>query len=436
MFRTATLALAALALVPSPAIAKLSPAESRMIQTVDAEQERTLSMLEKWVNQNSGSLNIEGVTRVGEMLRSELEPLGFKVQWIDMKATGRAGHIVATHKGNGKGKRMLLIGHLDTVFEPDSPFQRWERQGNDGIGPGSGDDKGGMAVMIAALRAMQQGGTLKDADIEVVLTGDEEDNGLPIELARRDLVAAGKRADVALDFEGLAEEDGKDIGSIARRSSGAWTLTVSARSGHSSGIFSPSSGNGAIYELTRIIDTFRRELPEDKLTFNVGLVGGGASAKMDEGRIRLEATGKTNIIPETAVARGDLRGIDRAQIDRVKAKMQAIVANGTLAGATAKLAFDPDEYPPMAPTEGSRAVLARLNLVNRDMGLEQMGELDPMKRGAGDISFVAQDVDGLIGLGAASDGDHAPGEKVDIASIWRQAKRAAILMTRLSREKR
>jgi len=436
MFRTATLALAALALVPSPAIAKLSPAESRMIQTVDAEQERTLSMLEKWVNQNSGSLNIEGVTRVGEMLRSELEPLGFKVQWIDMKATGRAGHIVATHKGNGKGKRMLLIGHLDTVFEPDSPFQRWERQGNDGIGPGSGDDKGGMAVMIAALRAMQQGGTLKDADIEVVLTGDEEDNGLPIELARRDLVAAGKRADVALDFEGLAEEDGKDIGSIARRSSGAWTLTVSARSGHSSGIFSPSSGNGAIYELTRIIDTFRRELPEDKLTFNVGLVGGGASAKMDEGRIRLEATGKTNIIPETAVARGDLRGIDRAQIDRVKAKMQAIVANGTLAGATAKLAFDPDEYPPMAPTEGSRAVLAKLNLVNRDMGLEQMGELDPMKRGAGDISFVAQDVDGLIGLGAASDGDHAPGEKVDIASIWRQAKRAAILMTRLSREKR
>jgi len=436
MFRTATLALAALALVPSPAIAKLSPAESRMIQTVDAEQERTLSMLEKWVNQNSGSLNIEGVTRVGEMLRSELEPLGFKVQWIDMKATGRAGHIVATHKGNGKGKRMLLIGHLDTVFEPDSPFQRWERQGNDGIGPGSGDDKGGMAVMIAALRAMQQGGTLKDADIEVVLTGDEEDNGLPIELARRDLVAAGKRADVALDFEGLAEEDGKDIGSIARRSSGAWTLTVSARSGHSSGIFSPSSGNGAIYELTRIIDTFRRELPEDKLTFNVGLVGGGASAKLDEGRIRLEATGKTNIIPETAVARGDLRGIDRAQIDRVKAKMQAIVANGTLAGATAKLAFDPDEYPPMAPTEGSRAVLAKLNLVNRDMGLEQMGELDPMKRGAGDISFVAQDVDGLIGLGAASDGDHAPGEKVDIASIWRQAKRAAILMTRLSREKR
>ena len=429
------LAIAAFALAPTPALAEISPVERRMIQTVDAEQARTLAMLEKWVNQNSGSLNLEGVTKVGEMLRAELEPLGFKVQWIDMRETGRAGHIVATHKGNGKGKRLLLIGHLDTVFEPDSPFQRWERQGNEGIGPGSGDDKGGMAVMIAALRAMHQAGTLRNADIEVVLTGDEEDNGLPIELARRDLVAAGKRADAALDFEGLSQQDGKDIGSISRRSSGAWTLTVTAKSGHSSGIFSANAGNGAIYELARIIDTFRRELPEDKLTFNVGLVGGGATAKLDEGRIRLEATGKTNIIPETAVARGDLRALTREQIDRVKAKMRAIAAK-PLAGATAKLEFDPDEYPPMAPTEGNRALLAKLNVVNRDMGLETMGELDPLKRGAGDISFVAQDVDGLIGLGPASEGDHAPGERVDIASIWRQAKRAAILMSRLSQERR
>jgi glutamate carboxypeptidase len=435
--RIVTQLAAALSLValPATAIAQLTPAETRMVQAVDSEQERTLAMLEKWVNQNSGSLNVEGVIKVGEMLRAELEPLGFSVQWIDMKETGRAGHIVATHKGNGRGKRLLLIGHLDTVFEPDSPFQRWERRGNQGIGPGSGDDKGGMAVMIAALRAMQKAGTLKNADIEVVLTGDEEDNGNPIEVARRDLVAAGKRADAALDFEGLAQEQGKDMGSIARRSSGAWTVTVTARSGHSSGIFSAGAGNGAIYELARIIDVFRRELPEDKLTFNVGLIGGGASAKLDEDRIRLEATGKTNIIPETAVARGDLRALSREQIERVKAKMQAIVGQ-PLAGATAKIEFDPDEYPPMAPTQGNRALLAKLNEVNRDMGLATMGELDPLKRGAGDISFVAQDVDGLIGLGAASEGDHAPGERVDIASIWRQAKRAAILMSRLSKETR
>jgi glutamate carboxypeptidase len=123
------------------------------------------------------------------------------------------------------------------------------------------------------------------------------------------------------------------------------------------------------------------------------------------------------------------------QIERAKAKMQAIVAL-PLPGAKAEIAFAPDGYPPMAPTAGNRALLARLNLVNRDMGLPEMGELDPVKRGAGDISFVAADVDGLAGLGAASRGDHAPGETVDIPSIFRQAKRAAILMSRLAKERR
>ena len=186
----------------APAAAELSEAEQRMVATVDAEQERTVAMLEKWVNQNSGTMNFAGVKVVGDMLRAELEPLGFKVDWIDIGAANRAGHIVARHKGKGRGKRLLLIGHLDTVFEPDSPFQRWSREGNLGHGPGAGDDKGGMAVIIAALRAMKAAGTLKNADITVFLSGDEEDAG-PLAIARRDLVAAGKRADAALDFKDL-----------------------------------------------------------------------------------------------------------------------------------------------------------------------------------------------------------------------------------------
>jgi glutamate carboxypeptidase len=432
--RLRLLAIAASALLlAQPAAAELSGPEQKIMTVVDSEQERTVDMLAKWVNQNSGSLNSPGVVKVGEMLRSELEPLGFKVEWLDMKAAGRAGYIVARHKGNGRGKRMLLIGHLDTVFEPDSSFQRWERKGNRGIGPGSGDDKGGMAVMVAALRAMHQAGTLKPADITVVLTGDEEDAGDPIEVTRGPLIEAGKWADVALDFEGLAQKDGKDMGSIARRSSDSWTLIASGRTGHSSGVMHPEYG--AIYEMARIIDAFRRELPEDKLTFNVGLVGGGATAEMDAGRIRLDATGKTNIIPAVAVARGDLRAISQEQIDRTKAKMQAIVAQ-SLPATTAQITFDKGGYPPMAPTEGNRALLARLNRVNADMGLQAMGELDPMDRGAGDISFVAKDTDGLVGLGPAGAGSHAPGEWVDINSIYKQAKRAAILMSRLAKERR
>jgi glutamate carboxypeptidase len=192
---------------------------------------------------------------------------------------------------------------------------------------------------------------------------------------------------------------------------------------------------GAIYELARILDRFRRELPEDKLTYNVGLIGGGQTAKLDQGRIRLEATGKTNIIAATAVARGDLRAISQDQIERTRAKMRAIVAQ-PLAGARAEISFDEDSYPPMPPTDGNRALLAQLNKVNTDMGLAQMGELDPAKRGAGDISFVAADVDGLVGLGPASDGSHTANEIVDVPSIFKQAKRAAILMSRLAKEHR
>src|SRR5688500_12999475 len=210
MFRSFIVAFAALALAPTPAVAKLAPAETRMAQTIDAEQQRTLTMLEKWVNQNSGTLNADGVKKVGDMVRAELEPLGFKVEWIDMRAAGRSGHLVARHPG--RGKKMLLIGHLDTVFEPDSPFQRWTRKGNDGTGPGAGDDKGGIAVIAAALGAMKRAGTLDRADITVFLTGDEEDAG-PVEISRPHLLAEGRRADVALDFEGLVQDAGQDMGS-------------------------------------------------------------------------------------------------------------------------------------------------------------------------------------------------------------------------------
>ncbi|MBA2919900.1 M20/M25/M40 family metallo-hydrolase [Sphingomonas sp. MAH-20] len=427
--------LAALLFTASTAsVAALSPAEQKITKTVDAEYERSVALLEKLVNQNSGSLNIEGVTRVGEMMRAELEPLGFQVSWIPMTEVKRAGHIVAVHKGNGKGKRMLLIGHLDTVFEKDSPFQTFVRKGDKAEGPGAGDDKGGMVVMVAALRAMQAAGTLKDADIEIVLTGDEEDAGDPTSISRRDLIAAGKRADAALDFEGLSVIDGQDWGSIARRSSSSWTLKVTAKSSHSSGIFTPAAGEGAIYAASRIIAAFRDDLREPNLTYNVGLIAGGTQAALDAGQIRATAAGKTNIIPAIAIARGDMRTLSDEQTERVQAKMKAIVAR-SYPGAQAEISFD-EGYPAMAPTEGNRALLDRLNAVNADLGLKAMPALDPLKRGAGDIAFVAKDVDGLVGLGTDSDGDHAPGETVNLDSIHRQAKRAAILMTRLAREPR
>jgi glutamate carboxypeptidase len=425
--------LAALALfATAPAAARLSPAETRMVESVDAGAEAKVALLARLVNENSGTMNLPGVTRVGAMVRAELDRLGFETRWIDMKQTGRAGHLFATHKGKPGRKRLLAIAHLDTVFEPDQPFQRFVRRGDEGEGPGALDNKGGIVVLLAALEAMQAAGTLKTANIELAITGDEEEAGVPRSAARAELVAAGKRADVALDFENLSRQDGRDMGSTARRSSNGWTLTTRGRAGHSSAIFSERLGDGALFEMARILAAFRTELPEPSLTFNVGLLAGGSTATLDAEGVRASATGKSNIIPEVAVATGDFRTLSDEQTARVKAKMAAIVARH-LPQTSAEIRFA-DGYPPMAPTAGNRALLARLNAVNRDMGLPEMPELDPLRRGAGDIGFVARDVDGLVGLGPAGHGAHAAGETVDIPSLGLQAKRAAILMSRLAAE--
>lgn len=427
--------LVCLSLIASgPAQARITAAEKQMVAAVDKDVERNVALLERLVNQNSGSLNFEGVEAVAKMTAAEFEPLGFKTRWVPMTSAGRAGHLIATHKGNGRGKRMLLIAHLDTVFEPDSPFQRFERQGERATGPGIGDDKGGIVVILAALRAMQSAGTLKGADITVVLTGDEERVGEPLDIARADLIEAGKWADVALEFENLATENGQDFGSVARRSSTNWTLKATGRTGHSSGIFSRGLGYGAGYEIARILDTFRRELPEPNATFNVSVLAAGTPATIDAQGLKVAATGKTNIVPEGAVARGDLRTLTVEQDSRIRARMQEIVAQH-LPGTSATLEFS-QGYPPMEPTEGNRALLARLNGVNRDLGLPEMPEFDPSRRGAADSSFVAPHTDVLAGLGVAGGQAHAAGEWVDLPSIARQAKRSAILMSRLARERR
>ena len=416
-----------------PAQAQLSRAERAMAAVVDREADRTIALLERLVNRNSGTLNLEGVTAIGEMMRAELEPLGFTVRWVDMRATGRAGHIVATHAG--RGRNVLLIGHLDTVFEPESPFQRFARDGNRATGPGVGDDKGGLVVIVAALRAMHQAGTLQGANVTIVLTGDEERQGTPIAAARRDLIEAGRAADFALEYENLAVEDGRDFGSVARRGSTSWTLTARGRTGHSSGVCGGGLGCGAIYEMARILDAFRRELAEPNLTYNVGVIAGGTPASIDADGFRVTASGKTNIVAESAVARGDLRALTPEQDARARARMQEIVAQH-LPRTEAELVFSENGYPPMAPTDGNRAILARLNAVNRDLGLPEMAEFDPARRGAADSSFVARDVDTLAGLGAAGGGTHAEGEWIALDSLARQAKRSAILITRLTRTPR
>jgi glutamate carboxypeptidase len=400
-FAFSVVAAACLSMLSVPVHAQLSQAEQQMTETVEAEYERSVSLLERLTNQNSGTRNMAGNRAVMDMLRPEFEALGFAVDYIAQDAVERGGHLFARHDGDPDRTRILLIAHTDTVFEADSDFQTFVRDGDRATGPGVYDDKGGIVIILAALRAMH---------------------------------AAGQWADVALGFESLSIQDGRDMGVIARRSSNAWTLVTRGNEGHSSGIFSEQMGDGAIFEMARILARFRSELPEPSLTFNVGLLTGGTTAELSADQLRAEAAGKTNIVPPIAMARGDFRTLTQEQTDRVRARMESIVADHS-PGTSASITFDPG-YPPMAPTEGNRTLLDRLNAVNRDMGLAEQPVLDPLRRGAADISFVAPYTDALAGMGPSGERAHAPGETIHLDSIRRQAQRAAILMSRLAVEPR
>jgi glutamate carboxypeptidase len=412
---------------------QLSPAEKSMVAYIDANEQASNALLEKLVDINSGTHNLEGVQAVGKIMMAQLSDLGFKVQWINMDAVQRAGVLVAEHpcpQPGTCGKRMLLIGHMDTVFEKNSPFQTYTVNGHIATGPGTNDMKGGLVDMLFALKAMQAADVLRHSEITVVLSGDEEAHGEPASISRRDMIAAAHHSDVALEFEGTPRLNGVFYGSVSRRSSITWHIKTTGETGHSSGIFSADKGYGAIYELTRILDGFRTELMEPYLTYNVGMILGGSAITVDAAGNNGTATGKDNVIAPTAYASGDIRTISNEQTERVERRMEAIVGQH-LAKTGATIEFG-EGYPAMAPTAQSRALLAILNQANASLGFGAMPELDPMKRGAGDISFVAGIIPGLAGIGATGDGAHAPGETIDLSTQPINTKRDALLMYRLS----
>jgi len=422
-------AIAALGVSAIAQAQKLSPVEEKMVAAIHDQNAAYTSLLEQLVNVNSGTLNSDGVHKVADMLTPSFRELGFTVRWVPMDAAHRAGHLIAEHPAVG-GKRILLIGHLDTVFEPSSPFQRWERKGDVAVGPGTSDMKGGDLILLAALKAMQSAGVLQKASITVVLTGDEERPGEPLSIARHDLVAAAQHSDVALDFEGGVTKEGVDYGSTSRRSSLIWYLKSTGNTAHSSGIFSQGVGYGAVYELARCIDEFRKQLPEKGLTYNVAYLVGGTTATLDASQTAGQFTGKTNVVPPIAYASGDIRTVSDEQTARVEEKMKAIVAEH-LAKTDATIEFH-YAYPAMPATEGNRALLGLLNHVNADAGLPQMEELDASQRGAGDISFIAKYVDSLAGMGSIGGNGHRAGEFVNLDHQPIQAERAALLIYRLS----
>ena len=407
---------------------KLSRTEKKIVSTIEKNNPEAISFLEKVVNINSGTLNAKGVKKVGTVFMDAFDQIGFDANWIEMPTEmGRAGHLFAETSGT-KGKKLLLIGHLDTVFEEDSPFQTFEMV-NDSIAhaPGGNDMKGGDVIVLYALKALHDNGLLKDSQIIVAFTGDEESTGHPLDISRRDLMEAAKRSDVALGFE---TSTGFNYATVARRGASGWEVEVEGKRAHSSGIFSENTGAGAIFEMSRILHEFYADVKgEDLLTFNPGVLLGGTFVNYDEATSKGDAFGKTNVVAQKAIVKGGLRFISEEQKERARAKMREIAANN-LPHTSATVSFT-DSYPAMQPTEGNMELLGTLNEVSQALGQGEVLAYDPGRRGAADVSFVAQYVDCLDGLGTMGSGAHTPQETVNLNTIKELTKRTAILIYRL-----
>jgi glutamate carboxypeptidase len=407
-----------------------SSAERSIVAAVDAGNPVALKLLEKAVNINSGTHNFPGVRAVGDVFRLEFTALGFTTTWVDGTAFHRAGHLIANHPG--PGPRIILVGHLDTVFESDSPFQAFKRiDDNTATGPGVIDMKGGDVIIVSALKALKAAGLLDRLNVIVVMTGDEEDAGDPQSAARAALVQAAHGAQYALGFEDGPGDPKFAV--TARRGTSTWKLDVKAKAGHSSQIFRSDIGFGANYEIARILDGFRRRLAsEPHLTLNPSLVIGGTAADLDEPLARGAASGKTNVIPERAVAIGDLRTLSKQQLEHARAVMKSVVATTRLPQAEATITFA-DGYPGLPPSPGNAKLLGEYDRVSRDLGFGPVKAVSPDRAGAADVAFISEQVSSIIdGIGLMGHDDHSPQETADLTTLPSQTKRAAVLLYRLT----
>ncbi len=409
----------------------LSSKEKEIADWIDAHADDAIRLLQETVDIPSGTLSLDGVRQVGDVMRRELDALGLETEWEAMPpAMRRAGHLLG--RKDGSGKKFLMIGHLDTVFEADDGNRPFEVV--DGIATGHGvyDMKAGNVIIVYALKALKEAGLLDELSLRVVYTGDEEKSGRPINVSRKSLIKEGKWADIALGFEEAMYFDETDWATVARRSSSGWVLTVEGKQSHSQNIFNEETGAGAIFEAARILNAFYDEVRgEQHLSFNAGTIQGGTEVDYDAGQNRGATFGKTNVVPRKVVVHGGMRTITQAQLERARAAMRAIVANN-LPHTSASIEFT-EGYPPMAPTDGNLSLQRELSAINVALGRAPMLALDPSRRGAADISYVAPHTDALAGLGAIGGGGHTPDEFVRLVSMPLAIKRAAILIYRLSR---
>ena len=385
------------------------------------------------VNINSGTQNFAGVRAGRRAVRAEFDALGFKTAWVDGAPFKRAGHLVAERPGTGP--RILLIGHLDTVFEPDSPFQKFERVEPTRRARARHHRHEGRRRRSCSWRCRrwQRRGARRRMNVAVVMTGDEEDAGEPQAPRARRWSRPRKGAAVAIGFEDGAGDPRTAV--IARRGTTAWTLHVKGTPAHSSQIFREDIGYGAMFEAARILNAFREKLAgEPHLTFNPGAIVGGTQVEFDtRAGPRARRSARTTSSPSTPWCRATCARCRSEQFASARRSHAGDRRRRRCRTTLAEITFD-DGYPPLAPTAGNRRCWRCTTRRAATSVPVPSTAVDPDTAGAADVSFVAEHVPMILdGIGLMGDGGHTVNETADLRTLPSQTKRAALLLYRLTR---
>lgn len=398
----------------------LNDSEDEMVEWLEGQESEMLDFLERITNINSGSLNKAGVEELSAIFRDELDELGFSLSSLagdvipmpscpgSTYTVDVADHLMASK--TGEGNRLLLMGHLDTVFPPDAPFQTFRREGDTLYGPGVADMKGGLVVMLYALKALAAVGELDDMAISILLNSDEEMGSLS---SRKYLEEQAQQHDWGLVYE----SSGNDTLTRQRKGLGQARFVVHGRASHAGGAH--EQGRSAIKELAyKIVEIEKMTDYEEGVTVNVGVVSGGEAR---------------NTVAPCAEALVDLRYPEPEQGEAAAARFEEIFnqvySYPVDSGELSTESWINLHRPAKIPTAESDELLEKTRAIGRLLG-QELGVTDS---GGGTDGSLTQAVGlpTLDSLGIAGTGAHSNREEARASSLLERAQLSAVLLNRL-----
>jgi len=367
-----------------------TPSESlaRALAAVDADE--AIALTRRWVEVNSYTSNVDGVNRVGAMLREAFALPSLTVQSI-AGGEGYGEHLV--WRTSAPGAPVVLVGHHDTVFPPGH-FEGW-RESGDGraTGPGALDMKGGLAVIRGALRALEQAGVLAKLPIVVVSVAEEE-VGSPSSKPHLEAIAKGARC-------GLVFESGRAADAIITRRKGVGAMTVTARGKAAHAGNNHKDGANAIWALAKFVDAAQQLTDYARgCTVNVGMFTGGTSK---------------NTVPETATCMLDLRYETVADAHALVDGLRAAAAAVGVPGVTLEVTGGANRLP-LERTPESAALRDAYAACARAEGLGD-GEAALLGGGSDANTIAPLGVPVIDGLGPRGAGFHTTTEYVELATF-------------------